>query len=252
MPSDPLCLSIVDLTVEYKQAGIRPVTALNAVTIPRLTAGELVLLSGPNGAGKSTLLRALTGSLKASTGHLMIHSEGEKVSESVVLSDRYRVAFISQRPTDGLVAQFTVAESLLSRELAWKGLSVSLRPWPTRSDKERVRDALASVLTDDDPMVGLLDRPTSTLSGGQQQIVNVLSSALGSADVLLMDEPTSLLDEHYGPRVWDLAKRISRKGVLVLIATHEQLKQGWADREIRLVAGSVVSDSSNQEEAEQP
>jgi len=149
--------------------------------------GEALALIGPNGAGKSTLLSILAGSLDPSAGH-------------VQRADGVRVGWVPQRPA--------YYDRLTARENLELFARLEREPDPA-SAAERL---LAQF---DLPA----DRPSSTLSVGNRQRLNVALGMLGAPPVLLLDEPTASLDPGQRRRLWETVAVVREQGGAVVFAT---------------------------------
>jgi putative ABC transport system ATP-binding protein len=190
--------------------------------------GEFVALTGPSGCGKTTFL-TIAGLLEA-------HSEGEFEIDNVnvrEMSDQARSRLRNERI--GFVFQsFNLLDDLTVRDnvempLRYRGLLA----------KERLRRVESSLYR-----VGL-DRHgnsfPSELSGGQQQRVAVARALAGSPRMVLADEPTGNLDRGMAARVMDLLGELHRDGVTIVVVTHSVEMMRRAEREIRVVDGSIVT-----------
>ena len=194
-----------------------------------ISAGNWIGLLGPNGSGKTTLLRALGGLLPYS-GSLVL-----KNRPLSIWKDRERareVAFVRQQPS--LDFDFTVEEVVslgLAPHLSWLE-----RPSPAQ--RERVHTALS-----DTDLTDLAGRPVSTLSGGEQQRVQLAQALAQDAPVLLLDEPTAHLDVHHQ---YDLMERIAslvQSGRTVVAAFHDlAFAARYADRLLILDEGILAAD----------
>jgi ABC-2 type transport system ATP-binding protein len=173
--------------------------------------GELLAIIGPNGAGKTTLLQILAGALAPSTGSVSI--------------DRGDVGWVPQQPA--IYSKLSVRENLR--------LFARL---------EKVPDVAGTV----DRMLGqagLADRasdPVGTLSGGNQQRVNVAVGLLGDPAVLLLDEPSSSLDPRQRERLWEFVSALARDGgTTVVYSTHNVAEaERYADRLLVLADGELL------------
>ena len=194
-----------------------------------IPAGSWIGLLGPNGSGKTTLLRALGGLLPYS-GRLLLQSRPLSLWK-----DRERareVAFVRQQPS--LDFDFTVEEVValgLAPHLSWLER-------PSATQRARVRVALADM-----DLAGLADRPVSTLSGGEQQRVQLAQALAQDAPILLLDEPTAHLDVHHR---YDLMERIAalvQAGRTVVAAFHDlAFAARYADRLLVLDDGALAAD----------
>ncbi len=160
---------------------------LRGVTL-QLGPGERVLLVGPSGSGKSTLLRALAGLLEtADAGDL----EGEVLVDGAAPGARPgAVGLVLQEPGTGVVA------ASVGRDVAFGPENVGMPPVAMPAV---VASALSAVGLGDLP----LDTPTSALSGGQTQRLALAGTLALDPWVVLLDEPTAMLDPRSAEDVRD-------------------------------------------------
>ena len=212
--------------IELDRVTVRRPTATGDLLVldeTSLLVGESrVALIGPNGAGKSTLARLVNGLVTASTG--AVHVDGVDVARRG-REVRRRVAFTFTDPHAQLVMP-TVAEDV----------ALSLRA--TRSDR-RARDAAVGEVLEQHGLAGLADRSVHALSGGQAQLLALASVLATGPDVLVADEPTTLLDLAASRRVGDLLMGLPQQ---VLLVTHDLELAGRCDRALLVDGGRVVAD----------
>lgn len=165
--------------------------------VPR---GTLLPLVGPNGAGKTTLLRAMLGLVPLSEG-------------------RIETPFAAAVP--GYVPQVKSIDPIYPvtcRRIVEMGLAPKLGVWrrSTRADRERTDSALREL--------DLLDhqcKPFSDLSGGMRQKTLLARAFVAGADVILLDEPTSELDEAMEASVLRILRRmVDEEGKTILFVHH--------------------------------
>jgi iron complex transport system ATP-binding protein len=204
------------------------VTVVGPVTLT-VGDGEWVGLIGPNGAGKSTLLKAAVG---------IVAHQG-----SVDLSGRDRragadIAWMPQRPL--MPDEMNVVNYVLLGRTPHLGYLGSESP----DDLESVGRAIERLA-----LVGLSDRPLSTLSGGEAQRVVLARALAQEAPVLLLDEPTSSLDIGHALDVLEILDDLRLHGGLTVVtALHDLTLAGrFADRLVLLDKGKVVSEGSASE-----
>jgi energy-coupling factor transporter ATP-binding protein EcfA2 len=192
-----------------------------------IPAGQRVVVAGPSGAGKSTLLRAMAGLLLTSAhGDL---SGDALVGGEVAGSTPGRVALLVQDPLAGIVAE------TVGRDVAF-GLENQQIPRPELWT--RVRAAL-----EESGFPHGADHPTHALSGGEtQRMVLAGALALGS-DVLLLDEPTSMLDPEAADEVRQAvrAEVLRRRSTLVVVEHHLEPWLDFADRLVVLDGSSGIA-----------
>ncbi len=185
-------------------------------------AGRMTVVSGRSGAGKTTLLRMIGGLDRADAGELRIDDVvlGECDAEQLAALRRERIGYLPQEPTP---VGFLSAEENVVLGLRLRG-----------SDQAEAAERAAVVLS----RVGLADRArqrVSRLSAGEAQRV-ALARALASArGLLIVDEPTSRLDESNAVRVAELlAGAAAVDSQTVICATHDPELIKRADDVLRL------------------
>ena len=197
--------------------------ALDGVDL-ELAAGEVLLLEGPSGEGKSTLLRALCG--------LVPHFHGGRFAGRVTVAGHDTLATAPARIARlaGMVFQDPESQAVLgavARDVAFGLESAGVPPGAIPG---RVREALA--------LAGaghLADRAIATLSGGERQRVALAAVLAARPPVLLMDEPTSQLDDAAAAALGDVLRRLAaEEGTAVVLAEHRHER-------VRAVAGRALT-----------
>ena len=192
-------------------------TALAEVSF-EVGAGELVAVIGPNGAGKTTLLSVLAGVLAPASGS--VRQQGGAKSRLT--------GWVPQQPA--LYSKLTVAENLR--------LFARL---------ERVPDPEASVeqMLEQTGLSARAGDQVKSLSGGNQQRVNIAIGLLSEPQLLLLDEPSSSLDPRQRARLWEFIAGLAERGTSVIYSTHDLLEaQHHADRVLALDEGRLVFDGA--------
>ena len=177
-----------------------------------LAAGEVLGLVGDNGAGKSTLSKVLSGAVIPDAGTIEI--DGRRVHfASPADSRRHHVEMVYQDLS--LCDTVDVAGNLfLGREPRRSVLGIPLLDKPRmHRDARRMLEALGIRIPDTRLKV-------ESLSGGQRQSIAIGRSASFDPAVLIMDEPTAALAVAEVEAVLDLIRRVSARGVSVILVTH--------------------------------
>lgn len=144
-----------------------------------VAAGEVHALVGPNGSGKSTLLAVLAGDLRPDAGSITI--DGAPWSSLGARQAAQRRALLAQETP--LAFAFTVREVVSWGRLPWRGTEAS-----THDD-----DVITDVITEHG-LADVLDRPVTSLSGGERARVHLARVLAQRAPVLLLDEADAALD----------------------------------------------------------
>jgi peptide/nickel transport system ATP-binding protein len=210
--------------------------ALRGVSLS-LARGELVALVGGSGSGKSTVARILTRVLPPTGGSIIFRGREVLVAEPVRASLAYRAAvqMVFQDPFASLNPVHTVFHHV-ARPLRRHG-----RVGPgAAAVRDRVEQLLADVgLT---PAAAYVDKRPGALSGGQRQRVAIARALAVEPQVIIADEPTSMLDVSLRGGVLALLTRLKReRGLAILMITHDLASACTvADRILVLHAGQIV------------
>lgn len=194
--------------------------------------GEFLAIMGPSGSGKSTLLNILGALDEASEGSYEFFD-----AQMTNLSKEQRALF--RRNILGFVFQgFNLSKKTSALEnvempLIYQGVSANER-------KTRAMEALKSV--------GLelhVNHEPNQLSGGQQQRVAIARAIVTKPKILIVDEPTGNLDTKRGHEIMALICDINKKGITVIMVTHEEDIAAYASRTIYLRDGIIEKDFSH-------
>ena len=206
--------------------------ALSDVSL-RVDAGELCVLAGLSGHGKSTLLRAACGLVPhfhggAFAGEVRVAGMDTRAHGPAELGGFVGVLF--QDPETQLVMSSVRAELALALEARGHG----------RAAVARGIEEVALALGIDH----LLDRPNTTLSGGEKQRVALGAALVGSPRIVLLDEPTSQLDPVAGDELVALLRRVNHDFDVTVVLAEHRLERclADADRVIAFDAGRLAHD----------
>jgi putative ABC transport system ATP-binding protein len=205
-------------------SGPREVRALRGVSLS-VSRGELVALRGRSGSGKTTLLSVIGGLDRPSSGRVEVAGRDVTAMTADGRAGLLRdtVAFIFQ--AFGLIPILSAAENV--------GLPMRLARTDPAARERRARALLGLVGLDD--RAGL--RPYE-LSGGEQQRVAIARALANSPQLLLADEPTGQLDSDTAGQIMRLLRSIVHsEGITAIVATHDPVLIGLADRVLSLKDG---------------
>lgn len=199
--------------------------ALRGVSF-RLTHGEKAALVGMNGAGKSTLLLHTNGLLLPTSGRVVMG--GMTVTRRTLPLVRQAVGLVFQ-DADNQLFMPTVEE-----DVAFGPANMGLT---SEEIEQRVEEALAAVGASD-----LRKAAPYQLSGGQKKRVSIATVLAMQPSVLVMDEPTSMLDPRARRQTVELIRRFSHT---TLIATHDmELAAELCGRILVMKEGEIVADDT--------
>jgi cobalamin transport system ATP-binding protein len=223
-------VAAVDVTVTLDDT-----RAVDAVSCAVSGGGWLALI-GPNGAGKSTLVRAMAGVVPYAGTVTVGTIDGAVDARTLKPRERARLfAYVPQEPV--LPPDLTVAQYvLLGRTPHLSYLAV-----PGREDKERARAAMDRL-----GVTRFAARRLARLSGGERQRVVLARALAGDPGVLLLDEPTSMLDVGHEQQVLELVDGLrTDMGLTVVSTLHDLTVAGqYADHLVLLNEGRVVASGS--------
>jgi len=192
-------------------------------------AGKGVCIIGPSGSGKSTLLRCLNGLETRTSGTVLL--DGEDTVRMDVNRLRQRVGMVFQH------------FNLFPHMTALQNVALALRT--VKKVPKAEAEAVARARLKD---VGLADRanhqPTQ-LSGGQQQRVAIARALAMDPHVMLFDEVTSALDPELVKGVLDLMADLARRGMTMVVVTHEMgFARKAANRILFMDQGRIVEEGT--------
>lgn len=193
-----------------------------------IKAGEAVALMGGSGSGKSTLARILLRLLSCDSGK--IYFQGQNITQATgkdLSIFRRNVQFISQRPESFLDPRQTLGSSLREAFIVFN------LPY----DEEKIKEMLDLVKLNAE----LLQRYPHQVSGGEIQRICLVRALLLEPKLLVLDEPTSMLDISVQAQILHLLRDIRReKQLAYLFITHDKQLAKWlCDRVLHIEQGQL-------------
>lgn len=194
----------------------------------KINKGELVCILGPSGAGKTTCLNILGGMDKLTSGEVMV--DGKCINK---LNDKELIKY--RRNDIGFVFQFY---NLVQNLTALENVELAGQICKNPLDAKKVLES-----------VGLKERMKNfpaQLSGGEQQRVSIARAIAKNPKLLLADEPTGALDYQTGKAILKLLQDTCKKGMTVVVITHNQAIAPMANRIIKIKNGKVSDMTINE------
>lgn len=213
-------LELQNLSFRY---GNRRIFHKTSLTVPK---GELVALTGLSGSGKTTLLRLINGAILRDErytyeGQILIH--GMDLKE--LTHDSYRIGTVYEDGDSQLLFTEVRDEIVFGME--------------NHCFDQVTMTSRLSTLAEAMGIHHLLDRHPTTLSGGEKKLVVLASVLCLDLDLLLLDEPTSGMDEGTQGTIMALIERMRDEGTTVIMATHSDRLMVMADRILRIEDDSI-------------
>ena len=205
-------------------------TALKNINL-EIKKGESVAIVGKSGSGKSTLMHLLALLDKPTKGSIYITGKNSsKLSNRELNHLRGRkFGFVFQQFF--MNANDTVLDNVL--------LPLKINRVRRIRRKEIAMNALKTV-----ELTSKAKNKASDLSGGQKQRVCIARAIVNDPEVIFADEPTGNLDSATGQKITDLLFRLNKKGVTLIIVTHDEDIAKLCSRIIRISDGEIISDNS--------
>lgn len=220
----PALIELKAVNKSYREGNDR-LHALSDVNL-KIEAGEFVAIMGPSGSGKSTLANVIAGLDVTDSGTVVVDGVDLAKARDNQLS-QYRnqhIGFVFQ--SFNLQPRYTVIENVMvPLMLAGVGL------------KQR-RAVAQKCLTE----VGLAGRAKSfptELSGGERQRVSIARALAATPSIIIADEPTGNLDSARGREIIELLRQLNRRGITLLVITHDTGIAAQAKRVLNIKDGRV-------------
>jgi len=219
-------LSIKNITKVYN-IGDNRLDILKGINLT-VEEGEFVAIMGPSGSGKSTLMHIL-GLLDRPTDGVY-----EIYGENVLKFNDNQTAFLRSKIIGFVFQQY----NLLNKMTAADNVALPMVYSGGKNRKEKAQKLLGEVDLSD-----RIEHKPTQLSGGQQQRVAIARSLVNDPKIIFADEPTGNLSSKQSNEIMQILTDLNKKGISVILVTHEPDIAKWADRLIMIKDGQVLSDT---------
>ena len=230
---------IVQLENVYKSytQGREPVPVLHDISMT-VEQGEYIAIRRPSGSGKTTLMNLLGCLDVPSSGTYLLEGQDIGSLSDDALADirNQSIGFVFQN--FHLLPKMTALDNV-ALPLLYRGVSL-------RDRRTRAEAALK--------LMGLGDRMDfypNQLSGGQQQRVAIARAIVGNPKLLLADEPTGALDTASGVQIMEIFRRLSQRGITIIMITHELGIARCADKIYHILDGRLHTHGTGQSPAKE-
>ena len=200
-----------------------------------VNTGEHIAILGPNGCGKSTLIKTITCEC-----YPIVQPE---TKVSIFGRERWDLTELKKRL--GVVSAELPGRPALEttgRDAVLTGFFSSSTLWPNLIVSSQMRERAEQVLEQVDA-VDIAEKPVGQMSAGQQRRIMIGRALVGSAGMLLLDEPSNALDLAAQAELRDLLRRLAREGTGILLITHHIADiPPEIDRILMMQNGRIVAD----------
>ena len=208
--------------------------------------GDFITVIGSNGAGKSTLYNVIAGTLKPTTGSILLTGE-DGVQKNITNDAEFKraryIGRIFQNPLLGTAGKMSLEDNMMiCYKKGFKGLKISLN----NKMRDFFRDQLKVLNMG---LEGRLSDNVDQFSGGQRQALTLLMAVMSKPSLLLLDEHTAALDPTNAAIVMELTRRFAQEyNLTVMMVTHNmQHALDYGNRLIMMNKGQIISDISGEE-----
>jgi putative ABC transport system ATP-binding protein len=222
-----MSLNVDNVTLELGD-GDQKIRALDGVTA-EVAAGQFAAVVGPSGSGKSSLLAVCGGLTSPTSGSVTLDNTviSELNASALTRIRREQIGFVFQQ--SNLVPALTAVDQLL--------LLVHMQGRrPSRVDRDK-----ALAMLDEVGMVQRAEHRPNELSGGERQRIGIARALMSDPKIMLVDEPTSMLDQERGHAIVELlAARCEEHQVATLMVTHDRSMLDAADLIMHIQDGKLT------------
>jgi simple sugar transport system ATP-binding protein len=198
-------LEVKGISKQYKTGGKK---ANNNISLD-LKKGEILCIAGENGAGKTTLMKILLGLTSPDSGEIFINGKKENVS-SPVIAKKLKIGMVHQHFM--LFPEYTVAENIV--------MGMEPRRFNFFFDTEKARVSAEKIIKDHDFSIDPQQK-VKELSLGQTQQVEICRILHRDAQIIILDEPTSILTERETDSLFNTLRKFALDGKSVILITHK-------------------------------
>jgi len=225
-------IEINDLEFAYEDKDEEQDAVLKGVSLS-VSKGEFLAVLGHNGSGKSTLAKHLNAILVPQKGKVFVDGI-DTANEDQLYAIRQRVGMVFQNPDNQLVA------TIVEEDVAFAPENLGVPPAEIRKRVDYALDAVN--------MTEFIHHAPHMLSGGQKQRIAIAGVLAMKPEVLVMDEPTAMLDPIGRREIMDTVKKLNREeNMTVVMITHFMEEAAQADRVIVMDHGNIVMEGTPKE-----
>jgi len=195
-------IELRDISVVFREKPVLEQISMDIRT------GSFLAIIGPNGSGKTTLLRVILGLIRPSSGTVKVYGK----PPGSLGEEKHKLGYVPQLLEVDLKFPLTVEEAVLMGRYGRIGLG--RRPGP--KDLE-----ISAIMMERVGIAHLKKRAISRLSGGQLQRVLLARALANEPELLILDEPTSGVDQTTTFNLYEMLKELHREKITILMVSHD-------------------------------
>jgi simple sugar transport system ATP-binding protein len=201
----PYSVELRDITKIYSGTNKKANTHISL----GLRKGEILCIAGENGAGKTTLMKILNGLEAPSSGEILINGNAVTIG-SALNAQKMGIGMVHQHFL--LFPEYTVAENIV--------MGIEPRKWGFFLDGAKATESAARVIESHNFSIKP-EKIVQNLSVGEMQQVEICRLLYRNADIIILDEPTSVLTEHETAALFKTLKTLAQDGKSIFLITHK-------------------------------
>ena len=195
-----------------------------------INKGEFICILGKNGCGKSTFAKCLNGLVSPTSGEVLVFDLDTK-DEKNLINIRQKVGMTFQNPDNQIVA------SIVEEDIAFGLENLGIE---SNEMKKRIESAVTCL-----GIENLKNSMTSKLSGGQKQKVSIAGILAMKPEIIVLDEPTSMVDKAGRIDILETVKRLNKEeNITIILISHYLEEVQYADRVVLINKGKITLDDT--------
>lgn len=219
-------IRVKNLNKQYNKGKSNSIHVLKNITL-EINDGEMVAFVGKSGAGKSTLMHILA--------CMDTYDGGEYYLDNQLvrnLEDK-KMARIRNEKIGIVIQDFALIEDFTALE------NVSLPLEIGKKYKKRIKKEMSLKVLEEVGMIDASEQIVRSMSGGEKQRVAIARALINRPDIVIADEPTGALDSVNSKNVMELFETLNKKGMTVIIVTHDMQIASQCKRKIEICDGKI-------------
>ena len=234
-------LKIENLTKKFKKKNFFSSDADEIIAVDSINfsveQGKILAIAGQSGSGKSTIAKLILRAIKPDSGKIFYNQEEIKDDSDELKKFRMKCQMVYQDPYDSINPRMTISD-IVNEPLEIHNLGTK------KERKQKVIETLQMVKLE--PADEILKKHPHMLSGGQRQRVVIARAIVVQPEIIIADEPVSMLDVSIRAEILELMKEIQKKNNISMIyITHDlATAKHFADNILILNSGKIIESGS--------